>query len=235
MAKTDTTTGAGFAGFPRETFAFLEGIAAHNDKTWFEAHRDLYEAGYVAPARAFVEALGPRLRKISSSVQFEPRVNGSMSRINRDIRFSKDKRPYKDHLDIWFWHGDRKGWDCPGFWFRLTAKEAYTGVGMHMFDKPQLETFRNAVVHPRSGKALLAAVGKVAKAGYAVEGKTRKLAPRGFETDADRADYLLYEGLHAGTSLPAAAAMQPDFPETVARECAAMWPIGKWLLDEVAA
>src|SRR3954447_12759897 len=87
-----------FNGFPKETFAFLEGIAAHNEKAWFEDHRDLYEAGYVAPARAFVETLGPKLKKVSPTVQFEPKVNGSLSRINRDIRFSKDKRPYKDHL-----------------------------------------------------------------------------------------------------------------------------------------
>ena len=79
--------------------------------------------------------MGPKLRTISPAVRFEPKVNGSMSRVNRDIRFSKDKRPYKDHLDIWFWHGDRKGWNCPGFWFRLTPKEVHLGVGMHYFEK----------------------------------------------------------------------------------------------------
>ena len=54
----------GFTGFPQETFAFLAGIAANNDKDWFEANRPLYEAGYVAPARAFVEEMGPRLRSL---------------------------------------------------------------------------------------------------------------------------------------------------------------------------
>src|SRR4051794_16379155 len=200
-----------FNGFPKETFAFLQGIAAHNEKAWFEEHRELYETGYVAPARAFVETLGPRLRAISPTVQFEPKVNGSLGRINRDIRFSKDKRPYKDHLDLWFWHGDRKGWDTPGFWFRLTPKEVYLGVGMHGLQKEQLEAFRNSVVHPRSGKALLAAVAAVEKAGYKVGEETRKIPPRGFETDADRAEYLLYESLTAGTTLAARAALKADF------------------------
>jgi uncharacterized protein (TIGR02453 family) len=233
MAKAAQDSG-GFSGFPKETFAFLEGIAAHNDKAWFEAHRDLYEAGYVAPGRAFVEAIGSRLKKISPTVQYEAKANGSLGRINRDIRFSKDKRPYKDHLDIWFWHGDRKGWNCPGFWFRLTRKEVHIGVGMHQLEKNELESFRNSIVHPRSGKALLAAVAAVEKAGYEVDGKSRKIPPKGFATDADRADYLLYEGLHASTHLPAKAAQKPDFIDTCLRDYAALWPIGKWLLEEVA-
>jgi uncharacterized protein (TIGR02453 family) len=222
-------------GFPKATFEFLAGIAAHNEKAWFEDHRELYEAGYVDPARAFVEALGARLRTISPTVQYEAKVNRSMHRINRDIRFSKDKRPYKDHLNLWFWHGDSKDWHRPGFWFGLGAKELYLGVGMYQFEKDVLDSFRQAVIHPRSGKALLAAVAKVEKAGaYEVGGKTRKLMPRGFSTDPDRADYLLYEGLHVGRTLPAQAAMQPDFLDVCAAEYGRMWPIGKWLLDEVA-
>jgi uncharacterized protein (TIGR02453 family) len=222
-----------FTGFPRETFAFLTGIAAHNEKAWFDAHRDLYEAGYVAPARALVEALGPALRKISPGVKYEPRINGSLQRINRDIRFSKDKRPYKEHLNAWFWHGDNKGWDTPGFWFSLDPGEVRLGVGMYGLDKDLLDSFRQSVIHPRSGKALLASVAKVRKAGYAVEGKTRKLMPRGFEADPDRAEYLLYEGLYTSASLPAAAATRPDFVSVLAAHYRAMWPVGQWLLDEV--
>ncbi len=224
-----------FTGFPRETFAFLEGLVEHNEKPWFEANRALYEAGYIAPARAFVATLGPKLREISPAVQFEPKVNGSMSRINRDIRFSKDKRPYKEHLDLWFWHGERKGWDTPGFWFRLTAKHVYLGAGMHGLGKEQLDVFRNSIVHPRSGKALLAAVAEVKAAGdYEIGEKTRKLMPRGFETEPDRAEYLLYEGLTAGTTLDAAEARKADFAEVCLGHFRATWPVGRWLLDEVA-
>ena len=225
----------GFAGFPTDTLSFLDGIAAHNDKAWFDAHRDLYEAGYVAPARALVEALGPELRKVSPTVQFAPRVNGSLQRINRDVRFSKDKRPYKEHLNLWFWHGERKGWDTPGFWFSLGREGLHLGVGMHSLGKDQLDSFRQSVIHPRSGKALLAAIAKVKRAGdYEIGGKTRKLMPRGFTTDADRAEYLLYEGLYTSVHLPAAAAAQPDFLDVVVKHYAACWPVGQWLLDEVS-
>lgn len=223
-----------FPGFPAETFAFLEGIAAHNEKAWFDANRPLYDAGYVEPAKALVAALGPRLQKVSPQVQFEPRVNGSIARINRDIRFSKDKRPYKDHLDLWFWHGEKRGWDQPGFWFRLTPAKIYLGSGMHGFGKELLESFRNAVIHPRSGKALLAAVKQVEAKGYEVGGKSRKQPPRGYQTDPDRAEYLLFEGLHAGTEMPATAALEPGFVDKALEHFAATWPIGKWLVDEVS-
>jgi uncharacterized protein (TIGR02453 family) len=223
-----------FAGFPSETFAFLEGIKAHNDKAWFDAHRDLYEAGYVAPARAFVEALGPKLKAISPEVQFEAKVNGSMSRINRDIRFSKDKRPYKEHLGLWFWHGDRRRWDVPGFWFELTPNGVQLGVGLYMMQGEQLDAFRQSVIHPRSGKALLAAVAAVtAKGKYEIGGKTRKLMPRGFSTDADRSDYLLHEGLYATIALPRDAAAKPTFVASCVKHYTALWPVNKWLLDEV--
>jgi uncharacterized protein (TIGR02453 family) len=223
------------SGFPKQTFEFLSGIAAHNEKAWFEANRGLYEAGYVEPAKAFVAELGPRLRALSPTVQFDPKVNGSISRINRDIRFSKDKRPYKDHLDLWFWHGDRRGWDMPGFWFRLTAEKVYLGTGMHGLDKDLLERFRQSVIHPRSGKALLVAVAEVkAKGDYAIGEKTRKLMPRGYETDPDRAEYLLYEGLTAGTEMPASAAAKPDFADRCIEHFTNTWPIARWLVAEVA-
>jgi uncharacterized protein (TIGR02453 family) len=232
---TAKAAGSGFTGFPKETFAFLSGIAANNEKAWFEAHRDLYEAGYIAPARAFVEALGPLLHDFSPGVQFAPKVNGSLQRVNRDIRFSKDKRPYKEHLNLWFWHGDDKGWDTPGFWFGLGPKEVQLSVGMYGLGKERLDSFRQSIIHPRSGRALLAAVAAVGKAGdYEIGGKTRKLLPRGFTTDADRVDYLLYDGLYASVKLPAAAAGKADFPVLVASHYKRMWPIGKWLLDEVA-
>lgn len=219
--------------FPSETIAFLTGIATHNDKAWFEANRALYEAGYVEAGRAFVAELGPRLRAISPGVQFEPRVNGSIPRINRDIRFSKDKRPYKDHLDLWFWHGEKKSWSQPGFWFRLTPQGVHLGSGLHGFDTEMLESFRNSVVHPRSGKALVAVAEALRQKGYEIGGKTRKLPPRGYETDPDRADYLLFEGLYASTRLPAAAALEPDFVDVVFGHFQATWPLAKWLLDEV--
>ena len=223
-----------FEGFPPETFQFLKGIAEHNEKTWFEANRALYQAGFVDAGAAAVAALGPRLREISPAVQFAPKTNGSLSRIYRDVRFSKDKRPYKNHLDLWFWHGEKRSWDCPGFWFSLTAERLYVGGGMYRFNKEELDAYRQSVIHPRSGKALVAAVEGVREAGpYEIGEKTRKLMPRGFDTDPDRRDYLLYEGLTTMIELPVEAARSADLVDICMQHYRVTWPVTKWLLDEV--
>ncbi|MEO6014501.1 MAG: DUF2461 family protein, partial [Devosia sp.] len=108
------------------------------------------------------------------------------------------------------------------------------GSGMYGLQKEQLETFRHSIVHPRSGKALVAAVGAVTSKGkYEIGGKTRKLMPRGFEADPSRADYLLYEGLYATATLKPEAALKPDFVTVCLKHFKNTWPIGKWLLEEV--
>ena len=127
-----------FEDFSRELPTFLGDLTANNSKKWFDAHRKDYEALYVEPAKAFVEAMGPALQKLSPGVRAEPRVNGSLMRINRDTRFSKDKTPYKTTLDLMFTEGEGKMRLCPGFYFRISADELGMGAGMHGFDPDRL-------------------------------------------------------------------------------------------------
>ena len=221
--------------FPQATLDFLAGIAANNDKAWFDDNRALYQEGYVQAGGAFVEAMGPRLRALSPRVQFSPKINGSQSRINRDVRFSKDKRPYKTHLDLWFWHGDRRSWDCQGFWFRLTADSVRLGCGLHGMNKETLDSFRHSIELSRSGKALVEAVAAVRASGdYDIGEKTRQRPPRGFDVPEERAEFLLYEGLTAGTQMPASTALQAGFADVCFKHFTACWPIGAWLLREIA-
>jgi uncharacterized protein (TIGR02453 family) len=225
----------GFTGFPQETFAFLGDLAQNNTKPWFDAHRAEYEAGYVRPALAFITALGPRLRRISPNVAFEPKVNGSLFRIQRDVRFSADKTLYKTHLDLWFWHGPHRGWAAPGFFFRLAPERLILGAGMHRFEKTQLDVYRSAVVDDRSGRALAKAIKAVEAAGdYTIGGAVRKRVPAGFDAAHPRAALLLHDGLWAEFGGDPAAAGEAAFVNACVAHCAAMWPIGRWLLKEVA-
>lgn len=222
-------------GFPPETRAFLEGIAEHNEKAWFDANRTLYDVGYVDAGRAFVEAVGPGVRRISPTVQYEPRIGASLMRVNRDTRFSREKRPYKDHLDLFFWHGEKKGWTQPGFFLRLTARDAWCGSGMHHFEGDLLTRYRDSVVNERSGKALVAAIDAVEAAGdYGIGSMPRKTVPRRYDKDSPRAKYLLWEGLPAMAQMSIEDALRPDFSDRVLSHFRATWPIGKWLMDEVA-
>lgn len=221
-------------GFPDETVEFLKGIGEHNEKPWFDAHRALYEAGYVAPARAFVSAMGPRLRALSPGVSFEPKIGGSIGRINRDVRFGRDKRLYKDYLDLWFWHGEKKGWTRPGFFLRIAADSVWLGSGMHHFDGDLLKRYREAVVAEASGRALVDAIAQVEAAGdYAVGGMPRKSVPRGYDKAHPRAKYLLWESLPAMAQLQPAAIQRDDFADLAFGHFKATWPVGKWIEDYV--
>jgi uncharacterized protein (TIGR02453 family) len=222
-----------FTGFPRETFKFLSGLAAHNSKEWFEAHREDYERYHLAPAKAFVEAIAPGLKKISKTVNAEPRVNGSIFRINRDVRFSKDKRPYKTTLDVWFWEGDKRGWEAPGFFLRLAPAAMIAGAGMHRFTPVQLAAYRAAIVEEKAGAALEKIVAGLGE--LHLGEPARKTLPRGFDAAHRRAALLLHEGLHAIRESPLPASVHSD---GFVAECLAVFraaaPVSAWLLAHVA-
>lgn len=219
-----------------ETIHFLHHLGENNAKPWFDAHRGEYENHFLAPAYNLVTSLGPRLRDMAPAVNFEARVNGSIFRINRDVRFSKDKTPYKNHMDLWFWMGERKGWGTPNFFFRLTPETLVLGVGIHRLEKPALQRLREAMVAELPGTELGALLNTITKAGpYEIGGKTRKTVPRGFDPDHPRADLLLHDGLTAALEEPIpAAAFSSGFTDYCMEHYRALWPLNRWLVQHMA-
>jgi uncharacterized protein (TIGR02453 family) len=218
-----------FAGFSPELLTFLSELGRNNTRDWFQAHRDEYESLLLEPARDFVEAMGDQL---GPELHADPRVGGSIFRINRDTRFSKDKRPYKDHLDLWFWQGAGPSRERPGLWFRLTPTELQLGAGMHYFDRGLLGRYRDAVVDDTSGKKLAKAVAAVERSGAEIGGKHYKRIPAGYDVGHERAELLLHDGLYAGSSMPVPPeAHTPKFPAFCARRYRAMGPVLDWLVE----
>ena len=213
------STSAPFAGFPREGLDFLAGLAHENTKAFFDAHRATYESALLAPAKHFVVALGEELRtRVSPGIRAEPRVNGSILRINRDIRFSADKRPYKEHLDFWFWEGEGPSRERPGLFMRLRPTRVGLGAGMHHFEPTALEAYRTAVADERAGSALEDAV------------------PRGYRADHPRAELLRHAGLVVGGEweLPAVVG-DPGFVPWVAERLERVAPVERWLTGVLAS
>jgi len=222
-----------FTGFSDATFRFLRDLERHNDKPWFDAHRSTYEDELLEPAMAFIEAIGPRLATFSPGVRAEPKIGGSMMRIHRDIRFSKDKRPYKDHLDMIFRVGAAK--TSPGYWFRLTPTELMLGAGMHTLDKPELERFREAVGNDLTGEELATIVGKEERAGFELGGEHYKRVPAGFAADHPREALLRHAGVTVGTSTKVPPeARTAKFPAYCAARYKKMAPLIDWLSTNVA-
>lgn len=187
-----------FKGFHKETVKFYEELRENNDKHWFEIHRQDYEDHVLEPARAFVAAMGTKLMELSPQINAYPKVDGSIFRIYRDIRFSPDKSPFKTHLGIWFWEGPRKKMECTGYYFQIDPPSLWLGGGMYQIPDDMLGFYRENVVHPKYGKELEQAVKAIKDKGCEIGGKHYKKVPRGFDPSHSNAELLLHKGLWAG-------------------------------------
>ncbi len=224
-----------FEGFAPEGLAFLAGLAENNDRAWFEEHRGEFERLLLEPARDFVVETGKELARRGIDVHADPRVNGSIFRINRDTRFSKDKRPYKTHLDLWLWQGDGPSRRCAAFFFRLRPDALVLGAGRHHLEPEPLERYRQAVADARTGEALVAAVEQVEAAGFTLGGERYKRVPAGFAAEGRRGDLLRHEGLfaYADVSPPPPETHAPGFPAYCAERFARLEPLQAWVVANV--
>jgi uncharacterized protein (TIGR02453 family) len=222
-----------FGGFPPETTQFLRELRVNNRRDWFDAHRDDYEAYWVRPAKAFVVAAGQQLAELAPQIRAEPRVLGSILRINRDTRFSRDPSPYKDHLDFWFWEGERRQ-AVSGFFARLTPESLGVGAGCHGLDPERLTRFRQAVAD-RSGGAELAGIARrLEAAGYELGGATLKRPPAGFERAGPAGRFLLHKALFVHHDEPADERVHTAAVlSTCMRHWSALAPLHRWLTDNV--
>jgi uncharacterized protein (TIGR02453 family) len=223
---------AAFKGFPKETLSFFRGLTRNNDKQWFEKHRSEFDESVIAPAREFVEAMGERLQDIAPGIHADPRTNGSIFRIYRDTRFSKDKSPYKTHLAIFFWEGDRPKMECPGFYLHLEPENLMLGGGIYMFQKDQLAEYRRSVDDDKlAGKLEKALRGHVKKSCDATHMEPYKRVPKGFDPDHPRADLLKLKGVTLGADLGIPASLHTKrFLDYAYKRFEKMAPLHRWLV-----
>jgi uncharacterized protein (TIGR02453 family) len=225
---------SGFTGFSKELLKFFKNLEKNNTKQWFEKHRNDYEEFVLDPARDFVVEMGNRLRKIAPGINAIPKINQSLFKINRDVRFSKDKSPYKTNMGIWFWEGRRKRMECPGFYFHFGDQQLLFGTGFYMFPKNLLTCYRDAVVDKKLGSELSKAVKKVSGKGYSVSGQHYKRIPQGYDDDHPNAEFLLYNGLHAMTEEKVPPAFYSEaLVDYAFSHYKNMLPLHQWLKDTI--
>lgn len=134
-----------FNGFSPQTIQFLKDLEANNYKEWFEDHRHIYESELLTPFRELVASLSPAMYNIDPD--FELRPHRVLSRIYRDVRFSKNKDPYKTCMWMSFQKPTKEWENIPGFFFELTAKEYFYGMGLFAPKKKTMENFRENIAY----------------------------------------------------------------------------------------
>lgn len=220
-----------FKGFPKDFFAFFRELKSNNDRTWFEENKPRYRESVQAPMSDFITAMAPRLAKISKHFQADPRPNGrSMFRIYRDVRFSKDQRPYKLNAACQFRHERAKDVHAPGFYVHLAADEVYYGGGMYLPEPEALGRIRGAIVeHPAAWQAVKADKKFVAAYGTLSDEHSLTRPPRGYPPEHPLIADLKKKSFFGSHESTVKAAQSPTFADEVAESFRAAASLMKFL------
>ncbi|MFC4906180.1 DUF2461 domain-containing protein [Actinomadura gamaensis] len=204
----------GFEGFGEEAFAFYEGLLADNSRDYWTANKERYERHVRRPMLALLDELEP---EFGDTKLFRP---------YRDVRFSKDKTPYKDHQGALALDG--------GLYVEIDADGMLVAGGMYSMDGERLKRYRAAVHAPASGKALEALLADLEKAGMEIAGATLKTRPRGFDADHPRIGLLRHRGLYARQGWPSDPWMATgEVVDRVRDAWRRLRPLGEWAEEHV--
>jgi len=189
--------------FTQNTFRFLDELAANNNKTWFAANKHNYEQLVREPALDFIEEMDPLLAKFAPAFRAEPRkMGGSLMRVYRDTRFSRDKTPYKTNIGIQFRHQLGKDIHAPGFYVHIASDECFFAVGCWHPEAAALGGIRDLIVE-KPEQWLAARDDKKFKAQWDLSGDSLSRPPRGYAadhpliTDLKRKDFIALAALSA--------------------------------------
>lgn len=208
--------------FDDDALAFLADLRRHNDRTWFNQHKDRYERSLRQPFLDFISDAGPELRTISPNLVADPRPSGgSLFRIHRDVRFSKDKNPYKTHAGAHFQLGG-KGVHGPGYYLHLEPGECFVAGGMWMPEPEVLQSIRQRIADEPAEWSK--ARGKLDHSE-----ETLKRPPRGFDADHPMIEDIKRKSFTGSVRLTDKQVTSTTFMGTFVRDCERISPLMRFL------
>jgi uncharacterized protein (TIGR02453 family) len=205
--------------FTADLFGFLQDLRRHNDRAWFAKNKERYLDVVQEPALEFVRGFGPYLRKISPHFVADDRpIGGSLFRIHRDVRFSKDKSPYKLHVGVDFRHRAARDVHAPSFYLHLQPGESFAAVGVWHPHQDTLTRIRTAIVD-KPDKWKRAAHGTQFRSRYRLSGDALKRSPAGFDADHPLIEDLKWKDHVADVMLDERTVTSEDFLSRYAELC----------------
>jgi uncharacterized protein (TIGR02453 family) len=224
-----------FQGFTQKTLTFLRQLKRNNRRDWFEAHKAAYIDEVQERMRSFVQEMDTRFGRFAPEIVGDPRK--SVFRIYRDVRFSKDKSPYKTHAACWFFHrgaGKKVGQEAheggAGFYFHVEPGASFIGAGIWMPPRPTLNRLRDAVVADLSGfRALLNAAPMQRRySGLSEEGRLTRV-PRGYPADHAAGDLLRHVSYTVGRRVADKEVLDRQLAQRVEKDFTVALPLVRWL------
>jgi uncharacterized protein (TIGR02453 family) len=211
--------------FSSDLFAFLRELAANNDREWFAANKARYVAEVQEPALAFVEDVGLRLPEVSRHLG-----GGSVFRIYRDVRFSKDKSPYKTHTGIQFRHAQSRDAHAPGFYLHLEPGSVFMACGIWHPDRDTLHAIRTAIA-AKPGRWRAIVEEPAFRERFRLGGETLKRPPAGFDPDHPLIDELKRKDFIAIVDLTEADVIASGFLDRFLDLCSEAGGFMRFLCD----
>lgn len=197
-----------FTGFPPEAFTFFAKLAKNNNRDWFQAHKHVYEQACREPMKALMAAIDP------------PFGAGWLSRINNDMRFNRDRAPYKTRIEA----------GVKGHYVSVGAQGMYVGTGIYKPEPATLRQLRQAIAADVSGRSLQTIVAALRRKGYTVSThESSAKPPRGYDAGHPRVELLKMKDIHAGRMFAPAILTTPKALAHVKKTMADLKPFTDWL------
>ena len=207
--------GTVMTGFSEDTFSFLRRLAENNNREWFAEHKHEYEALVREPAFSFIETIAPELQKVSPHFLAKAsKMGGSLMRVYRDVRFSKNKLPYKTNVGIQFRHERGKDVHAPGFYVHIEPSEVFVGIGLWHPDAVALNAIRNHIdTYPESWSGSIS--DEKFRKFFSFAGESLKRAPKGYPLDHPMIEDLKRKDFIVLSQLAPELCFEDDFAEIV--------------------
>lgn len=181
-----------FTWFSKETIKFFSELRDNNNKKWFDENRERYETYIKKPLKLFFIDLWEKILEERPDINLNSKK--AIFRINRDIRFSKNKTPYKVWMSFAIWEGPYSKTENPWFYFCLGAKDLDLGWGNYIFNKEMLERFREKIAWDEA-ESFKKIITSLRKKWYEIKGKKYKRYPKWYSKESKNSEYLLYNGV----------------------------------------
>ena len=216
MTETAPAT-EGFSGFSEAALDFYDDLEIDNSRSFWDAHKDVYLTHVKSPMTALVAAL---------EAEFGP---AKVFRPFRDVRFAKDKTPYKTHQGAFVAAGPACGW-----YVEIAARGVRTGAGFYHAEASDLGRLRASIANDLTGPRLVRTVAKLERAGFTVGGDRLKTTPRGYAADHPRIELLRHRSLTVGREYGFEPIIfRPEFVDAVRADWKATRPLVEWVSERL--
>jgi len=208
-------SGSRYMHFEKKTIRFLRELKKNNDREWFKANKTRYEEDVLDVALHFIKSMQDPLAEFAPHFTALPtRIGGSLMRVYRDTRFSKNKLPYKTNIGIQFRHENARDVHAPGYYVHIDPDEVFIGVGMWRPDSEPLRQIRERIA-VRSGEWQRAIDAPAFKRKFSLGGESLQRPPRGFDKEHPLIDDIKRKSFIAIQTMKVEDCLRPQFQRTV--------------------